>query len=126
MLYPSLPSPSLQALYQQHHPSALYPLNIPGLSYPRLVQPLVTLEPGEVPCELPGDERSTHGRDNDIAIHTSSKRQRSEERNTDDFPPSKLLKREQQSPSSKCDLDKQDERITKGTVFISSLYGRSR
>ncbi|XP_052778780.1 paired box protein Pax-1-like [Mya arenaria] len=52
LYYPSFPAgPSLQALYQRHHPASLYPLNIPGLSYPRLVQPLNNLEPGEVPTE---------------------------------------------------------------------------
>ena len=48
LLYPHIPSPTLQTLYQRKHPAALYPLNIPGLSYPKLVQPLKVTEPGEI------------------------------------------------------------------------------
>ena len=49
LLYPHIPSPTtLQTLYQRQHPAALYPLNIPGLSYPKLVQPLTVTEPGEI------------------------------------------------------------------------------
>ena len=44
LLYPHIPTPTLQPLYQRPHPAAFYPLSIPGLSYPRLVQPLKTLE----------------------------------------------------------------------------------
>ena len=44
LLYPHIPTPTLQPLYQRPHPAAFYPLSIPGLSYPRLVQPLKPLE----------------------------------------------------------------------------------
>ena len=127
MLYPSLPSTSLQALYQQHHPAAVYPLNIPGLSYPRLVQPLVNLEPGELPCEqlsAMDRESSPQSPHNEKTYLNSRKRHGSEEHIAADPPSSKLQKRESQA-SSETDLDKQSKANTKGRVFISSFYGRS-
>ena len=48
LVYPHIPPPSLQSLYQRPHPAAFYPLSIPGLSYPKLVQPLKAAEPGEI------------------------------------------------------------------------------
>ena len=48
LIYPHIPAQTLQNLYQRQHPAALYPLSIPGLSYPKLVQPLTVTEPGEI------------------------------------------------------------------------------
>lgn len=122
LLYPPLPSAaSLQALYQQHHPAALYPLNIPGLSYPRLVQPLVSLEPGEVPGEMSGSECSPPKRDNDFPQPSSRKRNLSEDAPAADLPSSKLLRSERQPLPNK-DVDKQSELLTKGTVLFRLLW----
>lgn len=124
MLYPPLSGPSIfPTLYHQSHPAALYPLNIPGLSYPRLVQPQASLEPGEVPCELAGGERTLQVYDNDFPALSSRKRHISAEDMRSESPSGKLQKSEQR-PSSRCDSDKQSEQITKGTVFIPSFNGR--
>ncbi|KAH3819158.1 paired box pox-neuro protein-like [Dreissena polymorpha] len=78
MLYAPYSAPALQALYQRHHQSALYPLSIPGLSYPRLVQPLIPLEPGELPVDssVAADRSSSNSGvlADDVATHSSRKR----------------------------------------------------
>ena len=48
LIYPHIPTPNIQSLYQRPHPAAYYPLSIPGLSYPKLVEPLTVPEPGEI------------------------------------------------------------------------------
>ncbi|KAK3601612.1 hypothetical protein CHS0354_027861 [Potamilus streckersoni] len=40
--YPSMTAHGWQQLYQRHYPATFFPLSIPGLSYPKLVQPMST------------------------------------------------------------------------------------
>lgn len=60
LIYPHISAPTLQNFYQRHHPATLYPLSIPGLSYPKLVQPLT--EPGEILAVNQIREETTHQR----------------------------------------------------------------
>lgn len=117
VFYPPIPSPALQALYQRHNPAALYPLSIPGLSYPRLVQPLQPpLEPGEVPYEQSATERTLKGVE---SLHDiNDRKRRLSEDEIRQSAESKRLRCDSLNYSSKSD-DTQDGEITKGIVFIS-------
>lgn len=119
VFYPPVPSPALQALYQRHNPAALYPFSIPGLSYPRLVQPLQSpLEPGELPFDNSPSERTLKGTE---SIHDISDRKRQlpgEESRT--AAESKRSRCDSLNYSSQAD-DKQDVEITKGIVLFQYL-----
>lgn len=126
VFYPPMPSPSLQALYQRHNPAAMYPLTIPGLSYPRLVQPLQqTLEPGELPCEkLNGLDRVLHGQDAAATTldksETTERKRRLSENEIRTSAESKRLRCDSLNYRSTED-DKQDTKITKGIALFPYL-----
>ena len=69
LLYPHIPTPTLQPLYQRPHPAAFYPLSIPGLSYPRLVQPLKTLEHDRSHSPTTGDDKR---RDDSVELNATT------------------------------------------------------
>lgn len=119
VFYPPIPSPTLQALYQRHNPAALYPLSIPGLSYPRLVQPLpALLEPGEVPNDKSLPERSLKSVESTRDISDRKRQLADEEKSTS--AESKRLRCDSLNYSGKAD-DKQNGEITKGIVFFQYL-----
>lgn len=116
VFYPPIPSPSLQALYQRHHPAALYPLTIPGLSYPRLVQPLQpTLEPGELPYDQLTTEKALKVFENVPKSDASNERKRqSSEDEMNSSAEGKRLRCDSINFSSGED-HKHGEDLTKGT-----------
>ncbi|KAL4225904.1 hypothetical protein ACF0H5_013892 [Mactra antiquata] len=126
VFYPPVPTPSLQALYQRHNPASLYPLSIPGLSYPRLVQPLQTaLEPGELPCEqLNGLERVLHGHEIKLSSTDKTESIEKKRRVSEDE-----IRTSAESKKLRCDSsnyrntndDKLEEKITKGIALFLYL-----
>lgn len=122
VFYPPIPSPSLQALYQRHHPAALYPLTIPGLSYPRLVQPLQpTLEPGELPYDQLTTEKALKVFENVPTSDASNERKRqSSEDEMNSSAEGKRLRCDSINFSSGED-HKHGEDLTKGIVLFQYL-----
>jgi len=124
--YQSFTAPALHALYQRHQAS-VYPLNIPGLSYPRLVQPLASLEPGELASDVsdtkpPRSETPSPGRESTRKSLSKKRRRLSDQDDGTETASSKKCRDERQSPSSEASEDAA-RRITKGTVFIAPFMG---
>ena len=120
VFYPPHHTHPFQSFYHHQHPAALYPLNIPGLSYPKLVQPLQSLEPGELPTlesQSAAESRVSRTENCDV---TSSGKRLAENDSVTASPAAKRLRSDSLNYKSR-ENDKNGRATTKGITLFPYL-----